>query len=93
MAVGPLELVASWVTGGTGVARDRTWSALLRCHNEVVGALVSLDTADGEALLVNCINGRLKAMLFFVVLKYEQEEIVMISRTSPRLWDGVQTCT
>jgi len=93
IAVGPLELVGSWVTGGTDVARYRNWSALLRCHNEVVGVLVSLDTVEGEALLVTCVNGRLKAILFCFVLAYGQEEIVMISRTSPSLWYGVQTCT
>jgi hypothetical protein len=28
MAVGPLEPVASWVTGWTGVARYRLWEAI-----------------------------------------------------------------
>ena len=42
IAVGPLELVTSCVTGGTGVANPRNWSALERCHNDDVGVDVSL---------------------------------------------------
>jgi hypothetical protein len=41
IAVGPFELVASCVTGGTGVANPRNWSALVRCHDDV-GVDVSL---------------------------------------------------
>jgi len=53
IAVGPFEPVESWVTGGTGVAKDRNWLAPLRCHNEEVGMLVSLEMVDGDALLVS----------------------------------------
>lgn len=62
IAVGPFEPVAFCVTGGTGVARDRIWFAPPRCHNEVVGVLVSLDTVACDALLVSCVTGRLKAI-------------------------------
>jgi hypothetical protein len=62
IAVGPLELVASCVTGGTGVANDRNWSALLLCHNEVVGVAVSLETVDCDALLVSWLMGVRKAI-------------------------------
>jgi hypothetical protein len=62
IAVGPLELVASCVTGGTGVANDRNWSALLLCHNEVVGVAVSLEIVDCDALLVSWLMGVRKAI-------------------------------
>lgn len=52
IAVGPLELVASCVTGGTGVANPRHWSALLRCHNDE-GVDESLLMVDFEALFVS----------------------------------------
>lgn len=61
-AVGPLEPVASCVTGGTGVARDLIWFALPRRHSEVVGVLVCLNTVACDALLVSCVTGRLKAI-------------------------------
>lgn len=63
IAVGPFELVASCVTGGTGVAKFRNWSALLRCHNEDVGVLVNLDIVDGEALFVSWEMGLRKAIV------------------------------
>lgn len=53
IAVGPFELVASCVTGGTGVAKFRNWSALVFCHNVDVGLLVNLELVDGEARLVS----------------------------------------
>jgi hypothetical protein len=62
IAVGPLELVASCVTGGTGVANDRNWSALLLCHNEVVGVAVSFEIVDCDALLVSWLMGARKAI-------------------------------
>ena len=62
IAVGPFELVASCVTGGTGVANDRNWSALLRCHSEVVGVVVSLEIVDCDALLVSWRMGVWKAI-------------------------------
>jgi hypothetical protein len=62
IAVGPLEVVASCVTGGTGVANDRNWSALLLCHNEVVGVAVSLEIVDCDALLVSWLMGVRKAI-------------------------------
>jgi hypothetical protein len=62
IAVGPLELVASCVTGGTGVANDRNWPALLLCHNEVVGVAVSLEMVDCDALLVSWLMGVRKAI-------------------------------
>ena len=63
IAVGPLELAASWVTGGTGVAKDRNCSAPPRCHDEVVGLLVSFEMVDCDALFVSWLMGALKAML------------------------------
>lgn len=62
IAVGPLELVASCVTGGTGVANDRNWFALLFCHNEVVGVAVSFEMVDCDALLVSWLMGVRKAI-------------------------------
>jgi hypothetical protein len=61
IAVGPFELVASCVTGGTGVANDRNWFALLRCHNGDV--LVSLEMVDCDALLVSWLIGVRKAIV------------------------------
>jgi hypothetical protein len=62
MAVGPLELVASCVTGGTGVANERNWFALVRCHSEVVGVLFNLESVVCDALLVSWVIGCRKAM-------------------------------
>jgi len=61
IAVGPFELVASCVTGGTGVANDRNWFALLRCHSG--DGLVNFETADCEALLVSWLMGVRKAII------------------------------
>lgn len=61
IAVGPFELVVFCVTGGTGVANDRNWFALLRCHNGDV--LVSLEMIDCDALLVSWLIGVRKAIV------------------------------
>lgn len=42
MAVGPLELVASWVTGGT-VARVLCDVCWVRCQSEEAGVAVNLE--------------------------------------------------
>jgi hypothetical protein len=60
MAVGPFELVASCVTGGTGVANDRNWFALLRCHSG--DGVVNLEMVDCDALLVSWLMGARKAI-------------------------------
>jgi hypothetical protein len=51
IAVGPFELVASCVTGGTGVANDRNWFALVRCHSG--DGVVNFEMVDCGALLVS----------------------------------------
>jgi hypothetical protein len=51
------------VTGGTGVAKERNWSALPRCHNDVVGVLVSLEIVDVDALFVSWLMGFRKAIV------------------------------
>lgn len=60
MAVGPFELVVSCVTGGTGVANDRNWFALLRCHSG--DGVVNLEMVDCDALLVSWLMGARKAI-------------------------------
>ena len=45
------------MTGGTGVANDLDCSLELRCHNELVGVLVSFEIVDFDALLVNWVMG------------------------------------
>ena len=51
------------MTGGTGVANPRNWSALLRCHNDDVGVDVSLLMVDFEALFVSWLIGVRKAIV------------------------------
>lgn len=63
MAVGPFELVASCVTGGTGVAKDRDCTALFCCHDGVEGKPVSLDMDDAEALFVSWLIGFRSAII------------------------------
>ncbi len=60
IAVGPFELVASCVTGGTGVANDRNWFAPLRCHSG--DGVVNLEMVDCDALLVSWLMGARKAI-------------------------------
>ncbi len=60
IAVGPFELVASCVTGGTGFANDRNWFALLRCHSG--DGVVNLKMVDCDALLVSWLIGARKAI-------------------------------
>jgi hypothetical protein len=88
IAVGPLELVAFCVTGGTGVANDLDWSVVLRCHSELVGVLVSLDIVDCEALFVNWVMGVRKDMmarLNYGVDRLEEEKSAIIIKPWPRL--------
>lgn len=60
IAVGPFDPVESCVTGGTGVANERNWFALPRCHD---GVLVSFEMVDCDALFVSWLMGVLKAIL------------------------------
>jgi hypothetical protein len=61
IAVGPFELVASCVTGGTGIANDRSWFAPVRCHSG--DGLVSFVIVDCDALLVSWFMGARKAIV------------------------------
>jgi hypothetical protein len=73
IAVGPLELVASCVTGGTGVANDRNWFALVRCHSG--DGLVNFEMVDCDALLVSWLMGARKAIVG-VPLKLDRRKVL-----------------
>lgn len=61
IAVGPFELVASCVTGGAGVANDRNWFVLVRCHSG--DGVVNFEMVDCDALLVSWLIGARKAIV------------------------------
>ena len=63
IAVGPFLPVESCVTGGTGVANPRSWSALLRCHNDDMVVIVGLLMVDRVALFASWLIGVRKAIL------------------------------
>ena len=65
IAVGPLDDVASWVTGGTTVAIGRIWQCEafgLACR---VFTVATLDAEDEENCLYNCDMGFRTAMSLY----------------------------
>lgn len=63
IAVGPLDEVASWVTGGTTVAIERWWEVPLCKEAWVVHIAVVLAIEVGKVCLESCNNGFRKAIL------------------------------
>lgn len=78
------------MTGGTGVAKERNWSALPRCHNDVVGVLVSLEIVDVDALFVSWFMGFRKAIVRtrYVKWSYDLGITVRIQRLFVQLVDS-----